>query len=207
MLTMSTLSKPVSVKESYHQVNLAETLKKNALKLIKKAGIAQFNLRELAKACDVSATAVYRHYKNKEHLLSILAEDGFSRLRIMLSDAALSETNSLQCTGMAYITFAVKNEIYFRLMFGSYIDIRKFSALLKANQACYQILHALILRGVEQGLMTGSADSMARTAWATVHGAALLLLDKQFICNEKIETNAEKIGLEVTEVLGRGLFK
>ena len=55
-------------------------------------------------------------------------------------------------------------------------------------------------------MMRGDIDSLTRTAWATVHGTALLLLENQFP-KVNSELNHSKIALEITSIVGRGLSR
>jgi len=104
MLTISTSNKPLAIKSDYHDGNLSNELKKTAINIIATQGISKINLRDLAIKCGVSAT-VYRHYKNKEHLLAVIAEEGFTKLHQTM--LATQESNKLQKIGIAYIHFAL----------------------------------------------------------------------------------------------------
>lgn len=54
--------------------------------------------------------------------------------------------------------------------------------------------------------MVGDVDSLTRTAWATVHGTAVLLLNNQFVTNNNDVIDCDQIANEVTMILGRGLY-
>lgn len=199
---MSTLKrKKISASPSYHHGDLGNALKKNALKIIKQKGIAGLNLRDLAGKCSVSAAAVYRHYQSKDHLLAALAEEGFEELQRVMSVA--NNPNKIQNMGIAYIHFAQQHSVYFQLMFNSFIDKSKFPSLLKANQNAIQVLRNEVENRIKQGLMQGKAESLTYTAWALVHGIAMLLLDKQ-LHSEKMDIN--QLALEMTVIAGRGLL-
>ena len=113
MCTLSTLKRKKSSSASYHHGDLSNALKKNALKIIKQKGIGGLNLRDLAEQCHVSATAAYRHYKSKDHLLAVLAEEGFEELQqAMLST---ENKNKIKGMGVAYIYFALQKVFLFLL--------------------------------------------------------------------------------------------
>lgn len=204
MLTMSTSKKSLTTKSSYHHGNLLDELKKSAIDIIATQGLSKINLRDLAIQCGVSATSVYRHYKNKEHLLAVIAEEGFKKLHQTMS--ATKEPNKFQKMGIAYIHFALHHQVHFQLMFGPFLEKKNYPTLLKASTEAYQLLRMQIEQGVAQGVMVGDVDSLTRTAWATVHGTAVLLLDNQFLTNKDDVVDCDKIATEVTMTLGKGLY-
>jgi AcrR family transcriptional regulator len=205
MLSMSTSKKKnISASQSYHHGDLANTLKIQAFLLIKSKGINGLNMRDLAKRCHVSAAAVYRHYRNKDHLLAVIAEEGLNELQKNME--AAKEPKRLQKMGLAYIQFALHDPLRFRLGFESSIDKEKFPSLLKKHHETYQIVRAEVERCVDIGSMIGNIDSLTQTAWATVHGIAMLLLEDQFPKVNKRE-NAIKIATEITSIVGRGLTR
>jgi AcrR family transcriptional regulator len=204
MLTMSTSKKRPSLKSGYHHGNLLADLKMHAIKLIETNGVNHLSLRDLAAKCGASATAVYRHYENKEHLLAAIAQEGFNELQQAMLKA--NHPNKLQEIGIAYINFALQHPVKFKLMFGTFLEKHKYPALHDASNKAYQILRSQVEEGFRQGLMIGDIDSSTRTAWAAVHGAAMLLLDGQFAIQKNEIIDSNKIAIEITTVLGRGLF-
>lgn len=200
---MSTLKKS-NTKLGYHHGNLLEALKNNAMDMIKTHDLSKFNLRDLAIKCGVSATSVYRHYKSKEHLLSVIAQEGFIKLHQLM--LAAQEPNKFQKIGVAYIQFALQNPVHFQLMFGPYLEKKNYPELLSVSSQAYQVLRVQIEQGIAEGIMVGDIDSLTRTAWATVHGTAVLLLDNQFVLNSNDVIDYNQVANEVTMVLGRGLY-
>ena len=201
---MSTSQKQhLATKSGYHHGNLLEELKKSTIDMIATHGITKINLRDLAIKCGVSATSVYRHYKSKEHLLAVIAEDGFIKLHQAMLMA--EQPNKFQKTGIAYIHFALQHPVHFQLMFGPLLDKKKHPALLNASTKAYQVLYTQVEQEIVQGVMVGDVDSLTRTAWATVHGTAVLLLDNQFVIDKSM-IDYDKIAIEVTTILGRGLY-
>ncbi|MBA2711304.1 MAG: TetR/AcrR family transcriptional regulator [Tatlockia sp.] len=201
---MSTSNKSLTTKSTYHHGNLLDELKKNAIGIIATQGLSKINLRDLAIKSGVSATSVYRHYKNKEHLLAVIAEEGFTKLHQTM--LATQEPNKFQKIGIAYIHFALQHRVHFQLMFGPFLEKKNYPALLNASTEAYQVLRIQIEQGIDQGVMIGDVDSLTRTAWATVHGTAVLLLDNQFVTNNNEVLDCEQIATEVTRILGKGLY-
>jgi len=200
---MSTLKVKPSAKTSYHHGNLTIELKKQTLKIIKAKGVSNLSLRGLATQCGVSATAVYRHYKSKDHLLADIALDGFLELqKVMLKT---EEPNKFQKAGIAYVQHALLNPVKFNLMFSGIIKKNEHPALHKASIDAYQILRNHVESGTELGYMIGDVDTLTRAAWATVHGTATLLIENQFSSKKQDIKEGSKIALEITDVLKQGL--
>lgn len=200
---VSTSKKPLATKSGYHHGNLLNELKRCIVDMIAKQGISKISLRDLAVKCGVSATSLYRHYKSKEHMLAVIAEDGFIKLHeaMLMAD----HPNKFQKIGIAYIRFALQHPVHFQLMFGPHIEKNNYPALLNARTMAFQVLRIQVEQSISQGVMVGDADSLTRAAWATFHGTAVLLLDNQFVIDKTV-IDYDKIAIEVTTVLGRGLY-
>lgn len=199
------MQKKKTSSSTYHHGDLSNELKKKALAFIKKHGLEKLNLRELADQCHVSATAVYRHYDSKEHLLAVLAEEGFHVLQNAMQQTE-EGVHRLQYMGLAYIQFALRDPIRFRLMIDPSIDKKKYPDLLKAQQQTYEIVKAVVKKNLQDGIMTGDINILTSTAWVTVHGTVMLFLGNQLPVHADEEANI-KLAYEITSVVGRGLMR
>lgn len=56
--------------QNYHHGDLKAALIKEGLKILDREGYQGLSLRKMAKACNVSQTAPYRHFKNKRFTFS-----------------------------------------------------------------------------------------------------------------------------------------
>lgn len=166
---------------TYHHGNLRSALLEEGLALLAEKGADGFSLRELARRVGVTANASYRHFANKEALMTALAAEGFRRLRITQEAAEAAADGAdrrLLAGGLCYLRFADANPALFRLMFGA--DRRRADGdpeLTAAATAAFETLRQAVAR-------TGGADpdTVTRTAlraWALVHGLSHLLLDGQ----------------------------
>ena len=170
-------------KSQYHHGNLKQALMNAALLQIKENGVEKLSLRAVAKAVDVSQSAPYRHFKNKQSLLRTLAVEGFNKLTSVLktsiADPALEPLRALQLCGISYIEFAIDNPEQFRLMFGSRLQQCESNDDCKqAAGHAYEVLNQVITRCVaEQLVLEPSIELGSLAAWAQVHGLALLIID------------------------------
>src|SRR5258707_15546793 len=99
MLLMSTvgcmLLARMRPRKPYHHAHLEEALLKTAIQLIGEVGPAGFTLREVARRAGVSHNAPYRHFADREKLLSALAAQGFRELTRAMRDAAQGQAKHL----------------------------------------------------------------------------------------------------------------
>ena len=69
----------------YHHGNLKEALLEAALRLIAEKGPAGFTFADAARLAGVSPAAPYRHFRDREELLSSIAQRGFEQFEAVLS--------------------------------------------------------------------------------------------------------------------------
>ncbi|MDN5925480.1 MAG: TetR/AcrR family transcriptional regulator [Hyphomicrobiales bacterium] len=169
---------------SYHHGQLRSALISQSLRILEAGDVERLSLREVARAAGVSATAVYRHFPNKEALLRAVSSEGFYRLDEAQSSASLKAGGGVEgfnASGAAYVRFALSNSSLFRLMFNHSPDIGSKTTLQKdvyAVQAMRHLQEAVAaLIGVE--VDDPRTRSTALRAWSLVHGLSLLILDGQ----------------------------
>lgn len=167
-------------KRNYHHGDLRQALVEAGLALLEMRAADALSLREVARAVGVSATAVYRHFPDKDALLDALAAEGLEKLADAQRGAAERAGGGqagFAATGVAYVRFALANPALFRMIFGAkashgLLDVPAHGlpdalTFLRENAAAV---------AVETG--TDSRVEAIR-AWSLVHGLALLLLDQQ----------------------------
>ena len=185
MLALSTLDPYTHMdKNQYHHGDVPSALMQAALLRIKNEGVDKLSLRALARDIGVSQTAPYRHFKDKNHLLVMLACKGF--LELARRKPRLYETrdlfHSLVEAGMEYVYFAKEHPEQYKLMFGSKIENRsEHPQLMEAGGAAFQVIVDYTLQGVETGVfIENDPEILAKACWTTVHGIASLAIDDFF---------------------------
>jgi AcrR family transcriptional regulator len=166
-------------KKSYHHGDLRSALIAEGLRLLAERDAESLSLREVARAVGVSATSVYRHFPDKEALMTAVALQGLAQLgaaQRAAAEAVGGGDAGFAATGRAYVRFALANPALFRLIFASpalaapsaFGTIKsEANSLLQANAAA---------AAAKDG---GEAAVRAVRAWALVHGLAMLMLDGQ----------------------------
>jgi AcrR family transcriptional regulator len=158
----------------YRHGNLANALRAAARAILDEAGPDGIGLRETARRVGVSATAAYRHFRNKEDLLAAVAAEGFRELAAAMEMGA-TESDQLHGVGLAYVDFALQRRGLFRLMFGPILVQRaKYPELDEAARAVFGLLQRVAVSADEQS-RGDNAAGMA--AWGLVHGLSSLFID------------------------------
>jgi AcrR family transcriptional regulator len=169
----------------YHHGDLRAALIAAGLAILAEQGAAALTVRAAARRAGVSHNAPYRHFADKEALLAAIAEEGFNELAGALERARLfagaAPRAQLEETGWAYVRFALDHPQHVRVMFGSLIPSgERPPGPAVAGARAFGVLVAIVQAGQLVGtFIPGQPRQVAVTAWALVHGLALLLLDRQ----------------------------
>ncbi|MER8058169.1 MULTISPECIES: TetR/AcrR family transcriptional regulator [unclassified Streptomyces] len=178
---------------TYHHGDLRAACLRAARDLLEEDGSAGLSLRAVARRAGVSAAAPYRHFADREALVSAVAAHGYRELAGHLAAAHPSPAtpDELAAVAVAYVRFALDRPALFRVMFaepcdpGSEERVGATSALAEYVQG--------IVRGVFPG---ADPDVLATTVWALVHGLAFLYLDGKLDASAP-EAVAERVGAAV----------
>jgi AcrR family transcriptional regulator len=164
-------------RRGYHHGDLRTALIAEGLRLLAEADAQSLSLREVARQIGVSATSVYRHFPDKDALMTALAVEGLKQLGIAqarASDAAGGGPAGFAATGRAYVRFALDNPALFRLIFAS--PALRAADLGEATLAGELLQTNAMREAAHEG---GEAGLRAIRAWSLVHGLAMLMLDGQ----------------------------
>ena len=167
-------------KKAYHHGDLRVALIEAGLRVLHKDGLDKLSLRGVAREADVSPMAPYRHFKDKQALLAAISENGFKELYESLEQARMEKPGNIDHAGLAYLRFAQKEPDNYRLMFTHKIlcEGEVPESLKDISDSAFGSLVENIDIGIAQGSIEPT-DSLhlAVSAWALVHGVALLLID------------------------------
>ena len=152
--------------------------------LLEERGIGAVTLRAVGERVGVSRQAPYKHFADKEALLSVLAAGYFEQLgREMWGAAGEAGTNALsrlRAIGEAYVRFALASPHRYRLMFGEKMQESPHPGVHEAAHGLYEGLVGAVAECQEAGeLPAGDPAGLAALIYATVHGAVDLALAGQ----------------------------
>src|SRR6202140_5082486 len=130
----------------YHHGNLKEALLQAALGLIAEKGAAGFTFADAARMAGVSPAAPYRHFRDREELLSSIAQRGFEQFEAALTqawDEGLPDTvTAFERAGKAYLAFAREEPAFYSAMFESGLPVDVNPTLMAASERAFGILRA-----------------------------------------------------------------
>ena len=151
------------------------------------------SLRAIARKAEVSHGAPVHHLPTWAHLLAACAADGFRELSRDL-EAVIAmpgrADNTLIDMSLAYLAFAKRAPVVFRLMFNRDAVTERTEEFQRESGAAYAILQAAIRR-LDPAMSNARFDSLLNTVWARIHGISVLELEGQLCRSDsvKIETS------------------
>lgn len=170
------------VSGAYHHGDLRAAAIAVGMTRIEDMAHPDLGLRALARELGVSATALYRHFPNKDALLDALALEAANRLGVNQAEAALAAGGGREGfveVGIIYVKWAVENPALVRLIYN-----RVGKVDLQTDDPSEMGEAFLQLRKGITALMPDDMSSERRAvaalhAWSLVHGLAMLILDGQ----------------------------
>ena len=161
----------------YHHGDLRAECLRAAMELLEEGGATALSLRAVARKAGVSAAAPYRHYANREALISAVGAVGYRELAGYLATAhpCPSTSEDLTAVADAYVQFALQRPALFRVMFGEACDPDS-DERVAAVAAITGYLGAIVARCFPDA----DPEALSTAIWALVHGLAFLHLDGKF---------------------------
>ena len=179
-----TLSRP-----SYHHGDLGPALLTAGIELAREGGPDAVVLREATRRVGVSPNAAYRHFADRDALLSAVSDAALSTLATAIDalfDAIPPGTREavaraqLRAVGTGYVAFALDEPGLFRTAFFVSDNLEKSSAASKSGpsgRSPLELLTVALDEYVASGIMPAERRPNAEfLAWSSVHGFALLCI-------------------------------
>ncbi|BBZ22462.1 TetR/AcrR family transcriptional regulator [Mycolicibacter hiberniae] len=160
--------------KAYHHGDLPGTLLRAAMDLLEENGASELSLRAAARRAGVSTAAPYRHFADRNALLSAIAAVGYQELATDLVAAHPEPTTAddLAAIAIAYVQFAVNRPGLFRVMFAEKCDPTN-----PERSAAVTAIQGYLNATVRQVFPASDPEAMAIAVWGLVHGLAFLHLD------------------------------
>jgi len=181
----------------YHHGDLPSALVRAAVELLEEGGAGELSLRAAARRAGVSTAAPYRHFADREALLSEVAAVGYRELaqQLIAIHPEPSNANELADVAIAYVQFALTRTGMFRAMFAEPCDPTS-AERVAATTAISDYVKSIVLRVFPDV----EPQPMADAVWALVHGMAFLYLDGKFDASSNGDVS-ERIRSAVLAVL------
>jgi AcrR family transcriptional regulator len=169
-----------NARRGYHHGNLREALIDAALNLIAQKGPAGFTFADAARSAGVSSAAPYRHFRDRDALISDVARRGYelfeARLAEAWNDGKLEPFRAFENVGRAYLAFARNEPAYYSAMFEAGVSLDGDAGLRQASERAFAVL-----RRASEALCAHIPEDkrpptlmMSLHVWALSHGIASL---------------------------------
>jgi AcrR family transcriptional regulator len=159
----------------YHHGDLRAACVRAALELLEEGGTsAEFSMRAVARRAGVAPAAPYRHYADRDALMTAVAAVGYTELAAHLAKAhpAPATADDLAEVAVAYVDFAMRRGALFTVMFGGPCDHES-----PERVAATKAVSAYVADIVSRCFPDSHSEALATAIWALVHGLAFLHLD------------------------------
>ena len=185
------MSAPISARIRYHHGDLHQALLAAGVELAREGGPDAVVLREATRRVGVSPNAAYRHFVDRDALLTAVSSEAQAALARVIeeqfdlapkTDGAASLARAhLRAIGTAYVQFARGNPGLFEAAFGVPADLDRSADPQSAGpggRTPFELLTMAIDEYVATGIMPATRRPGAEfLAWSAVHGLAMLLID------------------------------
>ena len=168
-----------------------------AHRALRKQGPAGLSLRQVAGKVGVTPMAVYRHFRDKDHLLDALVADGFARWEGYLAEAVRADAPwaRVERAFLAYAEFALAEARLFELMF--MVPRSRVPLAPQSLSATSSPSFGIVIASFTEALGTRDVADTLLLGWATAHGLICLHFSGRF------GFDAERFRMEYARVIRR----
>src|SRR4030081_3212618 len=166
----------------YHHGNLKKALLQEALIIITKNSAINYTFADASRIAGVSPAAPYRHFRDRDELLSSIAQRGFEQFEALLTkawdDGRPDTVSAFERVGRAYLAFAREEPALYSAMFESGVPVDLNPTLMAASERAFAIIRAAAERLAAlapPGVPRPPAMMMALHIWSMSHRVASLV--------------------------------
>jgi|DeeseametaMP1786_FD_contig_21_1752426_length_1189_multi_19_in_0_out_0_2 AcrR family transcriptional regulator len=177
---------------SESEISLREKILNTSRRLLYNNGYKALSMRAIAKEVGVTATSIYLHFENKDHLLHTLIEESIEELSVSIEervDEQASVVAQFETIIRAYSDFALSNSEKYEIIYMVRPEAMSRYPKEKFRRArrCYELLVKVIEQGVILGLMDEEDPlTSAYSIWGQLHGVISVVL------NQRLDSRIDK---------------
>ncbi len=148
-------------------------------------GHTSLSMRGIAKEVGVSATSIYLHFDNKDHLLHTLIEESVEALSASIEERVDEQSDIItrfESIIKGYTDFALNHPEKYQIIYMVKSDAMARYPKEKFRRArrCYELLVKVIESGVQEELMEEDDPlTAAYSIWAQLHGVISVVLNQR----------------------------
>lgn len=187
---------------SYHHGALPEALVAAAFALLDEEGPAKVTMREVARRAGVSAGAPFRHFPDRQALLTEVADRVLADFeRWQLAEIERREGPAMKALGLGFVRYAIRHPHRFELVRSRVFTASRQPELRQRLSGIDEALIEFIVADQEAGrLRPGDPALVGLAGQALVYGLAQMIVDG-YLPAEKAEELAE----QVVDTFGQGV--
>jgi AcrR family transcriptional regulator len=165
-----------------------DQLIESALAVLRRDGPAGMTMRAVAAEAGVTATALYRHFPDKDALVAVTVREVYGEFRraLIVELSSGEPLDVLRLAFEAFLSFGMRHPNYYRLLFVEphSVGIDRYPIdFVEGRSPTFRMLRDIVGRCMEAGLLAtdrGSAADVALTVYACMHGLIMLYLAGRF---------------------------
>lgn len=163
--------------KSINDLHLKEACVQAAREVIAEHGVEAWSMRDVARKLDISHQAPYRHFPSRDHLLAEIMRRCFQDFAHFLDQKSKAKKDDeLRGMGVAYMTYAAKHPLEYRLMFGTpWPEPAAHPDLVKYAVHTFDVLRRNLLQHHgEKRNAKQQSELEAMFIWSALHGLATI---------------------------------
>ncbi|MFI8458270.1 TetR/AcrR family transcriptional regulator [Kitasatospora sp. NPDC101447] len=190
---------------AYHHGALPEALVAAAFEVLDEQGQEKVSVREVARRAGVSAGAPFRHFADRQALLTALADrvlaDFVRWQEVQVAAAGPDGGSVMRATGLGFVRYAVRHPRRFELVRSRVFTASREPELREQLDGIDRALTDVIVADQEAGrLRPGDPALVGLAGQALVYGLAQMIVDG-YLPAEK----AEELAAQVLDTFGQGV--
>jgi AcrR family transcriptional regulator len=194
-MPLQLLRKPLN---TYHHGDLRDALVQAALREAERGGPEAISIKALARELGVSQPAPYRHFADRDALLTAVTAEAFRQFSAMLRQeiAKPSKRSKLLRLAQATLAFGLRRNGIYRLMFASRVMAcaPDGSELHDAGKETFE----LVVEAMEAPAVGMLRERAALKIWAALHGM-VMLAEQGLLTGEIAQTSREELVDDIVE--------
>ncbi|MFK7868138.1 MAG: TetR/AcrR family transcriptional regulator [Roseobacter sp.] len=189
-------------RSSYHHGDLRAKLIDATRVLVEEKGPDHFSVSEACRKAGVSTAAPYKHFKDKQEMLSEVAKEGMLRQREMLvAELALYPPATLErivAMGRVYVRYAHEETGVFRLIFGLSERHNDDAVLKEMGDRVFDLVKGEVAMFEGRDVVTQEDENKAFLLWSFVHGLSFLQIDGK-LEDKNLEIDLEAVLIDIAK--------
>ncbi|MCO8277295.1 TetR/AcrR family transcriptional regulator [Actinoplanes sp. TRM 88003] len=166
----------------YHHGDLRAALIRTSFELLAECGLSKFSVAAVARRLGVSSAAPYRHFPDRDHLLSAVSAAAASDLReAMLTAVAANPDDGLAAAAGAYVRYVVRTGAGIHVIFATELYALPDDARREQTRALMTTMLDL----------TGHDVRLLEATLAVAHGYASLI-QQHFFSKDTVDDVADR---------------